>query len=87
MVPALNAGAKTGPGLRRSDRLLRRRIQRASQLDPIALDSTAVRRTIAFFLDLEPADLPKMLKPLDLNELKAYFLKLAVAMAQRVKPE
>jgi len=33
------------------------------------------------------ADLPKMLKPLDLDELKAYFLALAAIVAQRVKPE
>jgi hypothetical protein len=36
---------------------------------------------------IELADLPKMLKPLDLNELKAYFQALAVTVAQRVKPE
>jgi hypothetical protein len=36
---------------------------------------------------IELADLPKMLKPLDLNELKAYFQALAVTVAQHVKPE
>ncbi len=36
---------------------------------------------------IEADDLPKMLKPFDLGELKAYFLALAVDIAKRVKPE
>jgi hypothetical protein len=36
---------------------------------------------------IEPTDLPKMLKPFDLSDLKAYFLALASIVAQRVKPE
>ena len=36
---------------------------------------------------IEVRDLPTMLKPLDLNELKDFFHALAVEVAQRVKPE
>lgn len=37
--------------------------------------------------NIAPSDLPKMLKPLDLNDLKAYFQALAITIAQRAKPE
>lgn len=36
---------------------------------------------------IDPSDLPKMLKPLALAELKAHFQALAVTIAQCVKPE
>jgi hypothetical protein len=36
---------------------------------------------------IEPGDLPTMLKPLDMNELKDFFQALAVEVAQRIKPE
>ncbi len=61
-------------------------VERA-KLKDLGLEEFYLSMALRAVEKIEPADLPKMLKPLDLNELKAYFLKLAVAMAQRVKPE
>ena len=36
---------------------------------------------------VEPRDLPKMLKPLDLDEMKRFFVTLAEDLVQRVNPE
>lgn len=61
-------------------------VERAKQKD-LGLEEFYLSMALRAVEKIEPADLPKMLKPLDLNELKTYFLTLAVVMAQRVKPE
>lgn len=61
-------------------------LERAKQKDR-GLEEFYLAMALRAVEKIEPADLPKMLKPLDLNELKAFFLTLAVTIAQRVKPE
>jgi fumarylacetoacetate (FAA) hydrolase family protein len=61
-------------------------LERAKQKDR-GLEEFYLAMALRAVEKIEPADLPKMLKPLDLDELKAYFLALAVTIAQRVKPE
>ena len=64
------------------DELLERAKQKDRGLEEFYL-AMALRAVEKIELD----DLPKMLKPLDLDELKAYFLVLAVTIAQRAQPE
>jgi len=61
-------------------------LERAKQKDR-GLEEFYLAMALRAVEKIEPADLPKMLKPIDLNELKAHFLDLAAAIAQRVKPE
>jgi hypothetical protein len=61
-------------------------LERAKQKDR-GLEEFYLAMALKAVEKIEPADLPRMLKPLDLNELKTYFLALAVTVAQRAKPE
>ncbi len=61
-------------------------LERAKQKDR-GLEEFYLTMALRAVEKIEPNDLPKMLKPLDLNELKTYFLMLAVDIARRVKPE
>jgi len=61
-------------------------LERAKQKDR-GLEEFYLAMALRAVDKIGPADLPKMLKPLDLDELKAYFLALAAIVAQRVKPE
>jgi hypothetical protein len=58
----------------------------AKQKDP-GLEEFYLGMALKAVDKIEPGDLPTMLKPLDLNDLKNYFQALAIEVAQRVKPE
>jgi hypothetical protein len=58
----------------------------AKQKDP-GLEEFYLGMALRAVDKIELGDLPTMLKPLDLNELKTYFQALAVEVAQHVKPE
>ena len=61
-------------------------LERAKQKDR-GLEEFYLAMALRAVEKIEPDDLPKMLKPLDLDELKTYFLALAITIAQRAKPE
>jgi len=61
-------------------------LERAKQKDP-GLEEFYLGMALKAVDKISPSDLPTMLKPFDLDELKSYFRPLAVDMAQRVKPE
>ena len=61
-------------------------LERAKQKDP-GLEEFYLGMALKAVDKISPDDLPKMLKPLDLGELKGYFRALAADVARRAKPE
>jgi len=61
-------------------------LERAKQKDT-GLEEFYLGMALKAVGKIGPGDLPKMLKPLDLDEMKAYFTALAAGVARRAKPE